>query len=241
MPVRQVKFAMAKNCSTSGIIQKEAFLGNKVEKGILELIQQADWDDIYPRVLKYALKKLSFRSGSPFEGVPKEQVAHDIVSQTILKVIEGYRKWNPERGPLLDYLIFVVKSDISHLYELDDYILTSRMPVSPQKDGDSESVEKEELLNGAHLLDKHAADISPDPPQLADNALIEHEACDRLLKVIEGDDELESIVLCMLDGFSKPIDIAEHLGVDPKDIYNAKKRLERAYQGLLQKKTKETL
>jgi RNA polymerase sigma factor (sigma-70 family) len=231
---------MAKNCFTSGIILKEALLGNKVEKGIVELIQQADWDDIYPRALKYALKKLSFLSGSPLEGVSKKQVAHDIVSQAILKIIDGDRKWEPGRGTILNYLIYVVKSDISHLYRLDDYKLTSRMPVSPQKDNDRESIETEELLKKAHELDKHAADISPDPPQSVDNILIEHEICDSLLEVIDGDDELESIVRCMLDGFSKPRDIAEQLGVKPKNIYNAKKRLERAYQGLLQKKTKET-
>lgn len=211
-------------------------MGNKVGKDIMKLIQQADWDGIYSRALKYALTKLSFRSGSPFEGVPRKQVAHDIVSQAILKVIDGERKWDPEKGPLLNYLLDVIKSDISHLYATEDYNLTSRMPVSPQNDMGSEPIETEELLNRAHALDKHAADISQDPPQPADVALIEQETWDRLLEVVKGDNELENIVLCISYGFSKPRDIAEQMGVDPKIIYNAKKRLERAYQILLQKK-----
>lgn len=227
-------------------------MGKQGNSRILELIQRADWDDIYPRAIKYALSKLSFRAGSPYKGVLKEDVAEGIVNEAIKKTLEGcvhdggagptkgVRKWEPEKVSLLDYLLSVIKSDISHLYESESYNLTSRMPVSPQNDGGSESIETEELLTRAHELDKHAAEISPDPPQSVDDILIEHEICDRLLKVIEGEDELESIVLCMLDGYSKPRDIAEQLSVEPKNIYNAKKRLERAYQGLLQKNSKET-
>lgn len=206
------------------------------DKKILDLIQKADWDDIYPRAIKFAITQLWFLSRSPLRGAPKEQIAHDIVSQAILKIINGYRKWEPDRGPLLEYLFSVIKSDISHLYESEDYVLTSRLPVSPQENSDGEFVEQEELLTRAHELDKHAADIAPDPPPLAYEVLIEYEICGHLLNVIKGDDELENIVLCMLEGFSKPRDIAEQLNVDIKIIYNAKKRLERAYNDLLRNK-----
>jgi len=228
-------------------------LGNKIEKGtLLALIQQADWDDIYPRAIKYALSKLSFRSGSPRKGNPEQDEAECLVNEAIKKIIEscaekksegptkGIRKWDPERGPLLDYLISVIRSDISHLYESQEYKLTSRLPVSSHHDDDIEPIETEELLNKAHNLDNHAAYIGPDSPQLADDALIEKETCNYLLEVVKGDDELENVVLCMLYGFSKNRDISEQLRVEVRDINNAKKRLRRAYQGVLKGENKET-
>lgn len=200
------------------------------KKKTIDLIQEADWDDIYPRAIKFALSKLSFKSGSPLEGVPKKEVAHDIVNDAIKKIIDGctteekesskkgFRKWDPNRGPLLDYLLSVIKSDISHLYDSEYYVTTSRIPTS-EGSSEDEPIETEQLLK--------------DPPQSPEEIYMANEVCNRLLKAVEGDDELAGIVLCMLDGFEKPGDIAEQLEIDTKVVNNAKKRLKRIYDGVL--------
>lgn len=216
----------------------------RIDKKTLTLIQQADWDDIYPRAMKFALSKLSFRPGSPREGVSKAEEAHDIVNEAIKKVVEGcisedtegpmkgFRKWDPERGSLIEYLLFVIKSDISHLYASADYLSTSRIPIAKGSSED-DPVETEQLLKRARVPEKHADSINPDPPQSPEEAHLENEVRDSLLKAVEGDDELEGIVLCMLDGFEKPGDIAEQLGIETKVVNNAKKRLQRIYDGIL--------
>lgn len=213
------------------------------KKKTIDLIQEADWDDIYPRAIKFALSKLSFKSGSPLEGVPKKEVAHDIVNDAIKKIIDGctteekesskkgFRKWDPNRGPLLDYLLSVIKSDISHLYESEYYVTTSRIPTS-EGSSEDEPIETEQLPKRAGP-EKHAEGINPDPPQSPEEIYMANEVCNRLLKVVVGDDELEGIVLCMLDGFEKPGDIAEQLEIDTKVVNNAKKRLKRIYDGVL--------
>lgn len=198
-------------------------MGNKVEKRTIELIQQADWDDIVPRLMKYALTKLSIRSGSPLEGYSINEIAHDIVYNSIKKVIEGKRKWEPDRGPLLKFVMFsVIRSEISHLYKSDYYSATQRMPV-PQEDGDMNPVSRDDLPDN----------VDSDSNVAPDQNILEIEMRDSIFKAVEGDNELSDIVLCMYDGIDKPEDIANQLNVDVKVIYNAKKRLRRIYRDIL--------
>ena len=219
----------------------------KIDNKMIDAIQAAEWDDIYPRAIKFALSKLSFRTGSPREGVPKEEEAHDIVNEAIKKIIngstseeregmkKGLRKWDPSRGALVDYLFSVINSDISHLYKSEDYVTTSRIPITVENRED-ESIEVEELLKRACSSEKHAGGINPDPPLSPEDIHSANEVHNELLKAVEGDDELEGIVLCMLDGFEKPGDIAEQLGIKTSVVNNAKKRLKRIYESILPKR-----
>ncbi len=222
-------------------------MNSKLDNKTLQAIQTADWDDIYPRAVKFAVSKLSFMTGTPREGLPKADEAHDIVNEAIRKIIEGcisndtdvtekgHRKWEPSRGPLLNYLFSVIKSDISHLYESEDYLSTSRMPITEESNED-ECIEAEELLKRSCVPEKHADGINPDPQQSPEEIQIANELRDKLLKAVEGDGELEGIVLCMLDGFEKPGDIALQLGIKTSVVNNAKKRLKRIYESILPKR-----
>ena len=215
-----------------------------INNKLLHAVETADWDDIYPRAIKFAMSKLSFKTGSPREGVPKTEEAEEIVNEAIRKIIEGctgeetegakkgFRKWDPSRGTLVDYLLSVIKSDISHLYKSEDYVSVSRIPIVEGSIEDG-PIEVEELLKRARVPEKHAAEMNPDPPQSPEEIYLVNEVRDGLLKAVEGDDELEGIILCMLDGFEKPGDIADQLGIAPSMVNNAKKRLKRIYDGIL--------
>lgn len=199
---------------------------NKVEKRTLELIQQAEWGDIVPRLMKYALTKLSIRSRSPLEGHSIDDIAHDIVYDSIKKVIEGKRQWDPDRGSLLNFLMFsVIRSDISHLYKSDYYDATQRLSI-PQDDGDMNPISRNDVNNN----------IDRDGSAAPDKNILDNEMRDSIFKAVEGDDELSDIVLCMYEGIDKPEDIANQLNVDVKVIYNARKRLRRIYKDILPKK-----
>lgn len=220
---------------------------NKIDNKTLHAIETADWDEIYPRAIKYALSKLSFRIGTPREGVPLIEEAEEFVNEAIKKVIEGctdgeeegpkkgMRKWDPSRGALFDYLISVIKSDISHLYKSGEYTLTSRMPIVNGTKED-EPIEVEEFLKRTSVPEEHATFINPDPSQTPEEIYSVNEVRKRLLKAVEGDGELESVALCMLDGFEKPIDIAEQLGIETRVVNNTKKRLRRIYDNILPKR-----
>jgi hypothetical protein len=223
-------------------------LTNKIDNKTLHAIETADWDDIYPRAVKYALSKLSFRTGTPREGVPLIEEAEDFVNEAIKKIIEGcnegeggkgptkgIRRWDPSRGALLEYLLSVIKSDISHLYKSEEYTLTSRMPVIDGTNEDEPS-EVEELLKRTNIPEEHAVSMNPDPPQTPEEIHSVNEISKGLLKAVEGDSELEGIALSMLDGFEKPSDIAEQLRIETRVVNNAKKRLQRIYDGILPKR-----
>jgi len=74
-----------------------------------------------------------------------------------------------------------------------------------------------------------------------EEALVEKEerehaknAVELLREKIQGDEELEEIFLCLEEGYTKPSEIAEQLGVDVKEIYNREKRLKRKCNELKQ-------
>lgn len=217
---------------------------NNIDNKTLTAIETADWDDIYSRAVKFAVSKLSFKADVPRKGVPKEEEAEEFVNEAIKKIIEaavgeetegvkkGLRKWDPNRGPLDKYLLSVIKSDISHLYESEEYLSTARMPISTGINED-DPIEVEELLKRACAPEKHADGINPDPPETPEESHSVNEVRNMLLKTVEGDSELEGIVLCMLDGFEKPGDIAEQLGIETRVVNNARKRLQRIYDSIL--------
>ncbi len=207
-------------------------MSSKIDNKVLELLHRADWEDIIPRLMKYVLSKLSIRTGSPLEGISINEIAHDIVNESIRKVVEGTRKWDPARGPLLKFLKFsVIRSEIDHLYKSDYYDLTQRIHVSPD-DAESEPAKIADLSDSSNKLDKQNSNISSASEQIIN----EIETRDSILKAVEGDDELTDIALCMLDGAYKPEEIANQLNVDTKVIYNAKKRLQRIYKDNIPKK-----
>ena len=221
---------------------------NKIDNKTLNAIETADWDDIYPRAVKFALSKLSFRTGAPREGVPLIEEAEDFVNEAIKKIIEGcnegeegegpkkgMRRWDPSRGAFLQYLLSVIKSDISHLYKSEGYNLTSRMPIIAETN-ENEPIEVEEFLKRTDISEEHAISMNPDPPQTPEEIYSANEVRNRLLKAVEGDGELEGIALCMLDGFERPADIAEQVGVETRVVNNAKKRLQRKYDSILPKR-----
>jgi hypothetical protein len=76
-----------------------------------------NWNDLYPRLLAYAARKLDRLSwrGQRSGAVPGARQAQDFVQDAIEKTITGKRKWNSQEIALFDFLVGVISSEINHL------------------------------------------------------------------------------------------------------------------------------
>src|SRR4051812_18157724 len=81
-------------------------------------LQQADWEDLLPRLLFYAklrIKKLSLRDPDAFSGAEGES-PQDIVMQSIEEVLSGKHARLPGSG-WFDYLRTIIDSNVLEAYE----------------------------------------------------------------------------------------------------------------------------
>lgn len=88
-----------------------------VRQDVLRELEQVDWSDVGIRLAAYATWKarnLRWRTGRS-DILAGGKTPEDLAADAILKVLEGERAWDPERGPLLAYLQGVVDSLLSHL------------------------------------------------------------------------------------------------------------------------------
>src|SRR5262245_60893258 len=80
-------------------------------------LHDADWADIGVRLTAYAMWKARhyrWRTGQVW-ALAAGKTPEDIAREAIVKVLDGSRTWDPERGPLLPYLEGIVDSLMSHL------------------------------------------------------------------------------------------------------------------------------
>lgn len=220
-----------------------------LDKKKRELIDHADWDVIIPSLLKYTLSKLRrrfFRDNSSLGGTDINQIAQDQVMEAIVKLWDETVFWDyKKKDNILIALKSVIKSQVSHLFDNDEYLITGRFPVAFDS-GINEDVEVEELLKRANPHEEHAEDITPATPLNPEEALLnkEQEAqdkvnMDRLLERLKGDKELEDVVLRIWADVVKPLEIAKEMGVDVKHVNNLQKKLRRAYKDLQEQARKE--
>lgn len=212
-----------------------------MEKKASELLENAPWEQIIPELLKYALNKINlklFHSNSLLNGAYSSDIAGDVVMESIKKLLDGTRSWDPDaKDDLTIHLKSVIKSEISHLYDDEESKKTRRF--STKNTSYDDPVEVEELLKIANPQEEHAADIMPLPPLNPEEVIEEKEQLERdnvamanILERVKGAPELEDVVLCIMEGISKPREISSKLGVDVKDINNRQKRLRRIYNDL---------
>ena len=102
-----------------------------LDKKKRELLDQANWDDIIPKLLKHARSKLRrhfFYDNSPLGGSKIEQIAEDQVIDAIGKLWDETVSWDYEKKDNLFYFFQgVVNSQVSHLFDNDEYDTTGRL------------------------------------------------------------------------------------------------------------------
>jgi hypothetical protein len=164
-----------------------------------------DWADIGVRLTAYAswkARNLRWRTGR-VDALAAGKTPEDLACEAILKVLDGERAWDPDRGALLPYLQGVVDSLLSHLAASADN-------------------RSQEPWTDAH---DHAGE--PPVPFDPDDRL--ERLCEGLRR--DGQHGLLAIVDAIAAQCEpKPQALAVHLGTTVADINNRLKRLRRYAQ-----------
>lgn len=199
--------------------------GGTLDPKTYKLLQQADWGDIYKKLIAFALWRAQnydwhYGWGKDFA---LGQSAEDIAQKVIEKTLTGERKWDPEKGELLSWLKDQVKSIVdatahsaAHRYETASLELML-------EDGTLDVAEYRVIQAGSS-----AVSYGADPKE----AIIQSEESERqaaeLFEAMDGDPNLEEILLAVWDGCEcKPQTLAALLSTSVSDINNRLKRIRR--------------
>lgn len=193
---------------------------------VIQQLKQQPWEDIILRLDAYALSKArrkywpsGSKDGQSLLGGCSPQ---DIAREAIRRVFEGKRKWNPEKDPnLLKYLKGVIDSILSTMVKSAE----NREVRAPTSYEESDVVDDDDNGSRSHAVQSggfHRGFSSP-----RENAQ-KSELLDRVLAAVNGDEDLQLLVLCLDEDYGSRADMAEKLGVSASELTNMKKRLARA-------------
>jgi DNA-directed RNA polymerase specialized sigma24 family protein len=177
------------------------------------------WEDTIPRLELYAIRKAKrlYWQGMMNGNMPSGKEAQDVVQDAIEDVLTGRRSWNPATQPdLFVHLRSIVDSKLSHLVDSKE----------------NRSVRSESALGVKNEDANKVASLArlPDSSPSQFETLLQAEAEDffwGFYECLAGEPLLQNIIECIDAGIDKPGEIAAHLGVPPKEMYNARKRLQR--------------
>lgn len=201
-----------------------------MDEEAIKYIEEVDWESITLKLTRYAILKIK-RLSWKHERLPMGLTDEDMAQEAIANLFEGKRNWDRAKYPdLYWYLKSVIDSKVSKLYKLKEYKLTQPFPTT------REGQEVEELLDIADPSDDNATYLMQ--PILDPNeTLLEKEKkgndeviVNTFFEAIKGDKDLERLLSLFMDGYTKPSEIAEQMGIKAKEIYNLQKRFKRKYK-----------
>lgn len=180
----------------------------------LPALSEDEWDVLSKRLVLHAhfgMMRRTWRGLSISKGgsVPGGKEAEDIASEALTDVLQGRRIWNSANCPdFLDFMKSVVSSKLGHL---------------------SSSVQNkvERRLQPIHENENAPINDEEDSTEGTFQKMVR--------EAVHGDPLGNSILDCISEGIDRPARIAERLGVDVSEIYNAQKRLRRYINGAVAK------
>ena len=189
---------------------------------VLELLETADWKNIILNLTYYAAFR--FRRYAWQSNLPKVHSPADVALHAIEKVWDGTREWDPEKYPdLLTHLKWIVKSDVEHLFSSLEHKTTGRRALIRQEDGMEIELDEPDC---EHPHSISAKVLTPEDELIAKQQKeYEKAMLAELHNAVEGDEDLELLMLCFEYGIDKPEAIATETGWDIDKVYNLKRKL----------------
>jgi hypothetical protein len=187
---------------------------------VLHLIKKADWKDIILKLTYYAIQRAKIYKwiSGEFDRLLGGKTPEDIACEAIEKVLSGTRAWDPDKYPnLLTHLKWIVKSDMDHLASSLEHQTTGRMPL-PVHD-------EEGPVDYYKIIPDQS---SPTPEEVLitrEKKELEEKLKNDLYALVEGDKDLEELLLYFDEGIDKPETIAAQSGWDISKVYNLKRKL----------------
>ncbi len=192
----------------------------KYDPSIREELDKADWNSVFPPVLKYAIWR-----AKKFAWIGNEVDPEALVSEAIARAYgvgtgDTYRKWNKDKCPKLEtFLIGIIRSMASHKAE---HVADFPKEALFNEDG---STKDDKLLKFGDETEGFQKPKTPEEKLIeADNL---QSIMDELDKLSDEDEALGMIILCIEDEISKTRHIAEATGYDRKKVNNLLRQLRR--------------
>jgi hypothetical protein len=187
------------------------------------ILHGPEGEEIYLRLVRYAEMLARMRGWRTGATLPASETPQSLVSSVLIKLLapDGDRTWDEAREPsLLNALKGMVRSEIGHLYEkLEENLLepiSIPLPGGEERTGDS-----------FPSTDLHPEALNPEQQLLrSERANLEFAAMTLVLKQVEGNSDLELVVLALCDT-DKPSEIAAMTGLSIKRVYSARRELDR--------------
>lgn len=169
-----------------------------MDNELTQKLYNVDWEAVIPELNRYAVSRLNIL------GLYPAHSCEDVVNESIMRVLNGDRKWDSDKYPdILIFMMSVIKSVCSHILE--------------SKIAEDERYKKiKEKSNDADNNDEE----------------FYKQALEEIKELLSDDDELLLMYYSMVEGNHKDKELAEDLGVEITEIRNMKKRMRRRISSL---------
>lgn len=196
-----------------------------MDSDVLQRLREQNWEEIILRLTRHALvraRRKFWPSGSKdLQTLLSGMSLQDVVSEAITRVFEGKRKWNPIKYPdLLEYLKGVVDSILSDMVRSEENRLMRPRPAMDNKSNNGCVDEDSHVSAG---LWNNPSDILSSPDKEAQKK----ETFELILDLLEGDEDLQLMVIAISEGYTERSEIAQQLGKTTDEVTNMRKRLNR--------------
>ncbi len=190
----------------------------RYDPSIRDELDKADWDSVFPAVLKYARSRAKKFEYLGYRVEPEELIHEAIARAYGVGTRSAYRNWNKDKCPKLsNFLIGIIRSITSHeAGHVSDFPEESLF-------NENGTPKDRKIIKSAETSDKISI------PQSSEELVLEHENVKPLLNELDSiaqeDDDLGMVILCIQDGIGRPRHIAEETGFDPKKVSNLLRKL----------------
>ncbi|MGD0277827.1 MAG: hypothetical protein ABSC11_00820 [Smithella sp.] len=188
---------------------------------IIQKLEQVDWDNVYPRLLRYATykcKKFEWLGTATFD---PGGMAHEAVALVFGLGKDGnYRNWNRNKYPdIAKFLEGVVDSLVNHEYEKTKTFKMESMDCENQTSVDN-------LRNSDSSVRNYFDCFSVTDPatelEMKENIL---RMVTSIRQATDGDETANMVVTCLEQGMGKPREIADEIGIDVTEVYQILRRI----------------
>ncbi len=196
-----------------------------MDENLAEKVRQELTNEVYSKLIVFATrlaKRYVWRGGDlsacePGDiALPQGNSVRGIVSNAIIKVMEGRNKWDPQRVKLTTCLMYNIRRDICHLYEKKAAQHERQAVAMPDT-----------FVDGSTEPGRYRPALPSDPRALA----VENELLEDIYCSLDGEDDLIAVFERMLEGKSRK-EVATELHLTPDEITNTRKRLSKRLEAV---------
>jgi hypothetical protein len=200
-------------------------LSTGITPEVYKLLEEADWENLYPLMLGYAIKRARlYYQVAPKDILPSGQSIEDAVEYVITAAFDGTRHWEPKEVPLHVWLLKQIDSVLSWWANLKE---NKEISYSEQENTLEEEKGKD---NSSGNLEQEVVRKSIGT-SFEDNLIRKEDSAEfvnALFEEISDDEEVMILYFAIIEANDpKPQALAKQLGITETDMYNRRRRLKR--------------